>query len=167
MNDAIRKKVLEILQHFHATERRIALLRYEMEHPAHLSPEDMIEAMALRHGLGSGTPTNQISDKTMYIAMHYQEEVESTNIEVLSEVSAQLFELESQQHRLLHYIGLLDEVDAAIIRMTYIDELVNEEIADKLGVSVRTVSNRRARAIDQLCEMYAFADEVCQGDSST
>ena len=74
----------------------------------------------------------------------------------LSEIAYQLYDLERQQERLLYYISLLDQTEADILRMTYINGMVNEEIAQRLGVAIRTVSKHRSRAVNRLCEMFEY-----------
>ena len=74
--------------------------------------------------------------------------------------------LEKQQERLLYYIGLMDERDSELIRMTYMDGLDNDQIAAKLSVSVRTVRTRRTKAIDLLCELFAYTANLQPNSSS-
>ena len=79
-----------------------------------------------------------------------------TNNEIIHGISVQLAKLESQQQRLIHYIGLMDEKDAEVIRMTYMDGMDTDQIAAQTGVSVRTVRTRRTNAINHLCAMFEY-----------
>lgn len=65
--------VMSLLQNYRATKRKIQQLRYELEHPTHVTPEEMIEAMSFAKGEGEGRPSGSISNKTLYIAMNYQD----------------------------------------------------------------------------------------------
>ena len=65
--------VMSLLQNYRATKRKIQQLRYELEHPTHVTPEEMIEAMSFAKGEGKGRPSGSISNKTLYIAMNYQD----------------------------------------------------------------------------------------------
>ncbi len=156
----IRTAVMNLLSHFNENQRRIALLRYEMEHPAHVTGEEMIDTLSFGHMDTLGTSSGHISDKTLYIALNYQEKAERANAGILDEIAARLRELEHQQERLLRYISLMDKEEAQIIRLTYFEKLVNDEIAEKLHIHQRTVYKRRMKAIDSLCEMYAFAANI-------
>lgn len=155
MNET-RTMVMTILTQYRETQRRIEVLRYEMAHPSDISAEDMIEALAFGHGEHYGSAPGYISDKTLYIALNYRDKMQQANEGSQNEIAVQLSRLEKQQERLLHYIGLMDEHDAAVIRMTYMDGLDNDQIATKLGVSMRTVRSRRMKAIDLLCGMYEY-----------
>ncbi len=152
----VRNKVLDLLINYRSNERRIALLRYEINHPPHVTAEEMIEALTFSRSEVSGSSGGSISDKTIHIALNYEDRMDRLNGGALNEIAYQLFDLERQQERLLYYISLLDETEADIIRMTYINGMVNEEIAQRLGVTIRTVSAHRSRAINRLCEMFEY-----------
>ena len=52
--------------------RKIAQLRYELEHPALVSPAEMMEAMTFAKRTREGSrPSGYVSDKTLYTAMNY------------------------------------------------------------------------------------------------
>lgn len=157
---------MTILTKYSETQRRIEMLRYEMAHPTDVSAEEMIEALAFGHGNHSGTAPGYISNKTLYIALNYQDKMQKANEGTKNEIAIQLTKLEKQQERLLYYIGLMDKQDAEVIRMTYMDGMDNDQIAAKLGVSARTVRTRRTKAIDLLCDMYAYTASLQPSDTS-
>ena len=73
-NNDTRAYVVNLLETSQERKRKIALLHYELEHPAHTSETEMIGAMALGHGAGGSSHTEgHISDKTLYIALNYQD----------------------------------------------------------------------------------------------
>ena len=74
MDNDMRDHVVYLLESSQERKRKIALLHYELEHPVHTTEDEMISAMALGHGDGSGGgfPDGRISDKTFYIALNYQ-----------------------------------------------------------------------------------------------
>ena len=152
----MKKYVLDLLNHYHDTERRITMLRYELEHPVCVTGEEMIDALTFRHGEHEGSSGGSVSDKTMYTAISYQDKAEDANAEIRDEIVRQLALLEQKQARLLYYIGLLEERDAKIIRMAYFEDQSKEAIAERLEMAPRTVTFRKRKAIDQLCEMYEF-----------
>ena len=155
MND-IRTTVMQLLSLFRENQRKIELLRYELEHPPMVTEEEMISALSFGHGEYTGTTSGHISDKTLYIALNYKDKIDRTTNEAVHEVARELSKLEKQQQRLLHYIGLMDEKDSEIIRMTYMDAMDTEQIAAKLGVSERTIRTRRITAIEHLCRMFEY-----------
>ena len=47
MNHNAKDQVLSLLQNYRATKRKIEQLRYELEHPARVTPDEMIWSAAL------------------------------------------------------------------------------------------------------------------------
>ena len=54
MNHNAKDQVLSLLQNYRATKRKIEQLRYELEHPTRVTPDEMIEAMNFAKGDGEG-----------------------------------------------------------------------------------------------------------------
>ena len=121
----------------------------------------MIGALALAHGVGSGTG-GHISDKTLYIALNYQQRTENANQETRAEIVSQLVELESQQERLNYYVSLLKARHAELLRLLYFEGYSQEDCAKKLDVAVRTVRRIKDDAIDELAEMYFFTGRAAK-----
>ena len=155
-NNSIKNAVMDMLLNFRTNELQIKLLHYEMEHPATVSANEMIDALSFSHSDVIGGTSGHVSNKTLYIALNYQDRANHVNAEAIDEIAVRLNELERQQERLIHYISLLDESEAAVIRMTYMDGMTNEQIADALATTPRTITCRRSKAIDLLCEMYDY-----------
>ena len=162
MDNEVRSYVINLLESCQERKRKIALLHYELEHPAHTSESEMIGAMALGHGSGSsgGHAEGHISDKTLYIALNYQSKVDKLNADTKEEIVVQLVELEREQTRLDYYISLLEERQATVLQLVYIKKLPLEEIASRIGVVLRTVRKIRDRAIDELAQMYEFTRKL-------
>ena len=166
MNETIKAQVLDLLNNFTANQRKIALLHYELEHPPLVSADDIIEALTYGHPDVMGSASGHISNKTLYIALNYRDKADHINAGTLDDIAVRLNELERQQERLLRYISLMDEEEAEIIRLTFFEKMVNDEIAEKLHIHPRTVYKRMMKAIDSLCEMYAFASSVQNDDGA-
>ena len=79
MNHNAKDQVLSLLQSYRATKRKIEQLRYELEHPARVTPDEMIEAMNFAKGDGEGRPSGSVSNKTLYIAMNFQSAADEAN----------------------------------------------------------------------------------------
>ena len=158
MDYDMRSYVVNLLESCQERKRKIALLHYELEHPAHTSEEEMISAMALGHGNGNGGgfPDGHISDKTFYIALNYKNRADKLNADTKKEIVMQLVELEQEQSRLEYYTSLLEKRQALVIRLAYFEGLPWDEAAEKVGVAVRTIHKIRNQALDQLVEMYRF-----------
>ncbi len=162
MNDDMRHYVMNLLETCQERKRKIALLHYELEHHAHTNEAEMISAMALGHGTSgdSNHTDGHISDKTLYIALNYQNRANKLNADIKQEIVVQLVELEQEQHRLSYYVTLLEKRQAQVIRLAYFEGLPWEEVAEKVGVAVRTVHKIKNQALSQLAEMYQFTGKL-------
>lgn len=161
MNVDMKEHVVGLLESYHDRERQINLLHYEMQHSARISPEEIINSMSLGHGddMGGGSK-GHVSNKTLYIALNYQERMERMNAEAANEIARRLLELEAEQNRLRHYVSLLTKREGEVIRLTYF-EGVNQDMASaSLGIVPRTMRRIKKEAIKKLADMYAFAEHL-------
>lgn len=156
MNGNVRAHVLDLLESWPERKRNIVLLHYELDHAAQTSKNEMIEAMALSHGDDSGGSKGYISDKTLYIALNYQNKTDTMNAEAKEEIVVQLVELEQEQKRLEHYISLLDDRHAEVLQLTYEKKMPQSEAEKIMGLSAKTIRKLKNEALDALVEMYEF-----------
>lgn len=158
-NIDMKAHVVNILEGYSKRERQIALLHYEMQHTAHVLPDEVIDMMSLGHSDGTGSSgKGHISDKTMYIALNYQEKMDRMNAEAVNEIAKRLLELEAEQDRLRYYVSLLEEREAQVLRRTYFEGRSWEAAARELKVALRTVHKIKNRAIGHLADLYAYTD---------
>ena len=162
MNDDMKSYVVSLLETCQARKRKIALLHYELEHPAHTSEAEIISAMALGHGAsnGSGHVEGHISDKTLYIALNYQSKVNKMNADTKEEIVVQLVEMEHEQKRLEYYVSLLAYRQAEVIKLTFFEGRAQNDVARELAIVPRTVRRIKEEAVDKLVEMYSFAKNL-------
>jgi len=158
MSAEMYKFVEELLKTYPDRERKIAVLQYNLAHPVKVSKSEQIEAMTYGRGDGLGYARGHVSNKTLYIALNYEEQAEHMNVEAANEISDELFELEHTQKRLRFYINLLGKRQADIIRLVYLSEVPAKEVADQYGVTVRTVDRIKKAAIEALAGMYEYAE---------
>ena len=157
----MKERVILILENYHERERQIALLHYEMQHTAHVSPEEVIDTMSLGHGDGmGGSSKGHISNKTMYIALNYQERMDRMNAEAASEIAQRLLELEKEQDRIRYYISLLEKRKAEVIRLFYIEQMTMDNVEKEMHLSAKTLRKLKNQAVDALAAMYEFAANV-------
>lgn len=160
MNNDMRSYVINLLETYQERTRKIALLHYELEHPARTSEAEIISAMALGHGAGGSSHTEgHISDKTLYIALNYQDRADKLNADIKQEIVVQLVELEREQKRLDYYISLLNERQAKAIQFFYEKELTQGEVEKLMGLSAKTVRKLKKEALDALVVMYEFISD--------
>jgi hypothetical protein len=157
MNADMRAYVINILENYTDTQRKIALLRYEMEHPAEISPDEMLETMSFAHGDGVGRSSGHISDKTLYIALNYQERAAAFNRDEADNIAKRLIPLEREQSRLEHYVGLLEPRYSTILRLYYFEHFSWDDISVSMTLSIKTLRKIKSEAVDALTAMYEFS----------
>jgi len=157
MIDDMEAYVIGLLETYREREQKISALRYELNHPVHLSGVELIEAMAFGHEEGVGSPGGHVSDKTLYIALNYQDKADKINTHIVDEIAGQLVELEEEQNRLKFYVSLLDRCQAEVIRLTYFEACGQDEASKKVGVVPRTMRRIRKEAISKLVELYSLS----------
>ena len=160
MDNDMRAYVVNLLETYQERERKIAVLHFELDHAAQASKNEMLETMALGHGDGSGRMDGRISDKTLYIALNYQNRIDKLNADTKEEIVIELVKLEDKQKRLSYYMSLLEERQAETLRLSYIKKLPQEKVAEALELSVRTVQTLKAKALSDLVEMYQFVSNL-------
>lgn len=157
MIDDIEAYVIGLLETYREREQKISALHYELNHPAHLSCSELIEAMAFSHKDGVGKIGGHVSDKTLYIALNYQDKADKINTHIVDEIAGQLVELEEKQNRLKYYVSLLDHRQAEVIRLIYFEASGQDEAAKMIGVVPRTMRRIRKEAVSKLAELYSLA----------
>lgn len=128
-----------------------------MQHTAHVSPEEVIDTMSLGHGDGMGGGKGHISDRTMYIALNYQEKMDRMNAEAANEIAQRLLGLEAEQDRLRCYVSLLKKREAEVIRLFYMEQMTMDNIEKEMHLSAKTLRKLKNQAVDALTAMYEFA----------
>lgn len=161
MNVETKAYVIGLLESYQKRSKQIELLHYELSHPARVSENEIIGALALAHGDGEGgRPGGHASDKTLYIALNYQARANHANSDTAEEVVGQLVTLEREQERLNYYVSLLNSRHAELLKLLYFEGYSQEECAKKLEIATRTVRRIKDDAIEELTEMYSFTGEV-------
>lgn len=158
MSADMKSYVSELLEGYRARERKIAVLRYDLEHPSEVGVTEQIEAMNYGSGEGVGHSKGHISNKTLYIALNYEEQAKQLNAESAKEITDELFILERRQKKLLYYISLLEKRQAEVVRMVYMEGVSTKKAAEQHGLTVRTIERIRKDAVDNLAEMYAYSE---------
>lgn len=154
-----RTYVMGLLESCRKRENEITLLRYELNHFSGATSSEMIDAMAFPHSdyampYGSGG----VSDKTLYIALNYQERLEGINSASRGEIAGRLVALEREQNRLFYYVKMLGKRPEQVIRGLYLLGKSQRALAVEIGVVPRTVRRIRDEAIEQLIAMYSLAE---------
>ena len=158
MEQNTQEKVIHILTGLPDLTKKIDLLRFEIDECGQVSRKEMLDALAFSRGDGISSASGHISNKTLYIALNYEEKAQEINTEAKASIVREIRQLEREKARITHYISLLESELAQIINLTYIEKKRDDDIAKILGVAPKTVSRHRKLAIDRLCKMYSFVE---------
>lgn len=156
MKTDMKSTVTELLETYGERARKIALLRYELQRLAGVSADEVIDSMSYGHNDGISSGKGYVSNKTLYIALNYQEQVEKLNREAVNEINKQLVELEEIQDKLTHYISLLDDRQKLVIQVLYVEKLSMRECEQRMKISAKTIRKLRNEAVSTLEGMYHF-----------
>lgn len=157
MSAESRNKVINLLETFHEREQKIALLEYELVNCPQASPSEMIDGMGLGHSCELTPHSGYVSNKTLFIALNYQDRAEQMNVETLNDILNELGEVESVQDRLTYYVSILPSQQKMVIQRFYFEGRSWEEIAKEVKVALRTVHKIKNKALDKLAEFYDFS----------
>ena len=119
----------------------------------------MISAMSFaKHDGEGGRPAGVVSNKTLYIAMNYQQAAAKLNEECTGDLAKELFELERKANKLEYYMSILPEQERESIRLYFFEKRTLQEISDALKISHWAVRKCRDSGVDSLAKMYDFMD---------
>ena len=159
-----KEKTIALLIAYPKKKRQIEQLRHELADPPRISDNGMIESLAVGSPVIGGGKTGRISDKTMMIAMQYQDVAKKLNTETAAQIKGELQTLVEDTERLELYISLLSKRQALIIQRRYFEGRPWDNIEAELFLSKGTLSVERGKALDALASMYRFI-EGFSGDS--
>ena len=152
------QRIISDLNDYTNIKQKISILRYELEHPVTVSPEEMLESMNFAHGAGGGFTVGSVSNKTLYIAMNYQSAASQANAEITDHILSRLLPLEQKIKRMDYYLGLLGKDEELVLRRFYIEKQRANEIASALHTSVWSARRLRDKAVEKLAGMVSFAE---------
>ena len=161
MKDTLKEKVVETLKEYPTLKKKEALLCFELENPPAISQKELIESLSIPSSSGDGLPkSGRISDRTMAIAVNYQDTAARMNGEVVMQITEELYAVRSKIRRIEKYVEMLSADRALVIRRYYLEGRTWNEIEDELHLCLRALTNRRDEALKDLMEMYDFVGRV-------
>ena len=163
-----RKKVEADLKEYPMLKRKETILKYESQHPQHVTEHEVIGALALSHSVQEmAGSADYISDKTMRIALQFQDETERLNRDASFEIAQELFNVRRKMKKLEFYVSQLPPKQAEVIRKHYFEEYSWPALQKELHVSSRTLINRRDEGLNELATMYQYMEQVTQSSKKT
>lgn len=131
-------------------KRKETILEYESQHPQHVTEHEVIGALALSHSVQEmAGSAGYISDKTMRIALQFQDETERLNRDASFEIAQELFNVRRKMKKLEFYVSQLPPKQAEVIRKHYFEEYSWPALQKELHVSSRTLINRRDEGLNR------------------
>ena len=130
---ATRENVIALLKTYPKLQQKIRLLEYKRLHPSQVSQDEVISGLALSHPLDGGAgPPGHISDKTMQIALNFQDETDRLNYATLLEIDQELNILQNRIKKLEFYVAQLEKKQAEVICKYYLHEA--QSLVQRCGV---------------------------------
>lgn len=161
----IRTQVIEDLKSYHQLKKKLALLRFEQEHPARVSDDEVIDSMALSRPVSDSIrATGFISDKTMRIAAQFRDTRDRLNQSTSIEIAQELHAVEQQISKLEFYVSQLEDKQAEVIQKYYFERKTWNELQVEMHLSPRTFLKRRDDGLDSLVSMYTYLGQICKSD---
>lgn len=164
-HEALRKQVIADLKEYPNLKRKLALLQFECSHPPKVTGDDVIGGMALSRPIDDGIRhAGYISDKTMRIAMEYQDRQNYLNHETMREIVEEMTEVEAALQKLEFYVSQLEPKQAEVIRAHYFEGITWAELQKRMHVTSRALLKRRGAAIEELASMYLYLGRMKGGN---
>lgn len=156
-----REDVIALLKTYPKMMQKINLLEYERQHPAQVSTQEVISGLALAHPLSEEPgAAGHISNKTMQIALNFQEETDRLNYATVMEIDQELSTLRGRIEKLEFYVSQLDKKQAEVIRKYYFEEKTWPELQREMHMSSRTLVKRRDDGLAALMAMGQYMEGV-------
>ena len=152
-----RKKVEADLKEYPMLKRKETILKYESQHPQHVTEHEVIGALALSHSV------QEMAGSAGYIS----DETERLNRDASFEIAQELFNVRRKMKKLEFYVSQLPPKQAEVIRKHYFEEYSWPALQKELHVSSRTLINRRDEGLNELATMYQYMEQVTQSSKKT
>ena len=152
------EKLVELLENYRSNERKVKVLQFELANRSQLTGSELIEAMSLSVPEGLGGLTGHISDKTMRIALQYDDLAYNMNVEAKEAILHELVPLQAQQDKLKYYISLLENNGEFLVAY-YVEGRTWNQLEEKTQLNLRTLRRRRNEQISRLLDLYLFSEQ--------
>lgn len=154
-------QVVELLEAYSATKKKIDLLQYELERTKAVPSSEFMIAMTFgQRSMEDHRPTGDISDPTLRIAMNYESAAERLKSEAVKDIIFELEPLKETVERLEHYVSLLEKRQMILIKSIYFDGCSLDAAAEKIGIAPRTARTIKKNALEELTRMYEYVRRI-------
>ena len=164
MENEMTGYILTLLENYAKTTKEIELLRYELQHCNIVSPEEMIETLALSRR--ENNPDSRYPHDVAGIAMCFREVTDRLNKDASNEVAAQYVALVRERERLQYYISLLEHRESTALKEHYL--ALPEELSIKYALRPSTIW-QASTDLQSKCFVYrekAFQENKCEQETN-
>ena len=149
------KDILIMLKAYRNNARIIQQLEYELTQiEKQLTDEDTIYGLALSAPDGDSVSSGHISDRTAAIALRYHDDAVFQRAQLRDGLLKAMSTRKAEKDRTDFYVSLLEDDLKVVITKLYMEGQQADILAQELGVSSKTVTLRRNKALAELLEMY-------------
>ena len=152
------KRIETMFREYRNKERDITLLRQRLMDMTCISDEEVIETMVFSSPEGEYVQSSGISDKTATIAMHFRDQQERLNKDMVGPITRKICSLVDELRLFDYAVALLPKRQAEIVRHLVKNGDDWETTMQELEISRRTLQRERQNAIDGLEHMYSLFD---------
>lgn len=152
------KRIELMFREYRNKERDIKLLRQRLMDMTCISDEEVIETMVFSSPEGEYVQSSGISDKTATIAMHFRDQQERLNKDMVGLITRKICSLVDELRLFDYAVALLPTRQAEIVRHLVKNGDDWETTMQELEISRRTLQRERQNAIDGLEHMYSLFD---------
>lgn len=153
----IKIQVENLLHNYTTMKKELQVLAYELERITPSLRSENIEAKVLSHTGHEWVSGSHISDKTSDIVMDHIDGQRNAKYHALKNL---IYNMHLEVNRLEHYLTLIPQEEADVIKWFYFEGLSWSVIAKKDLVTPKTMQRRRQRGFDKLVHYYSVLDKI-------
>ena len=143
-----------LLTSYKELKRTLELLAFRINYFSGLSGDHIIEELTFTSPQGERVTTSGVSDKTLRIALAYQNTSYEQSKEILEELVRRHGALKTDLDFLEHCITLLENELSNVATDLFIKGMDSTQIGAKYNLSRSSINRYRLKAIAEITKMY-------------
>lgn len=143
-----------LLTNYKELKRTLDLLAFRIKYFSGLSGDHIIEELTFTSPQGERVTTSGVSDKTLRIALEYQNVSYNQGKEILQELIGRHNALKSDIDFLELCISLLEKELSDVATDLFINGMDSAQIGAKYNLSRSSINRYRLKAIAEITKMY-------------
>jgi len=153
----IKKQIEFILHNYTTMKSEVQVLEFELNRSTTSLRSETIESTILSHSNQERVSGSHLCDKTANIVIeHVDSQINGEYHALRTLISNMCVEM----HRLEHYLSLLPEKEAEVIRLFYFEGLTWTQISKSTLCAPRTMQRNKEKGIEKLVRYYTILDRL-------